>query len=101
MGMLRLVSLADNVELEIKLKDLQRANLTGIGLEVVGPTKEELQKAAEGSGIPLDFLELPESSNVVNLRMEPDFGIINFVVVREIFAAREINPVVVAFSKDF
>ena len=86
--MLRLVSLADNVELEIKLKDLQRAQLTGIWLEVVDPTKEELQKVSEVSGIPLDFLLLPASGNVVNLRLEPDFGLINFVFVREIFAAR-------------
>src|SRR3972149_4163456 len=99
--MLRLVSLADNVELEIKLKDLQRTQLTGIWLEVVDPTKEELAKVSEVSGIPLDFLKLPESSNVVNLRLEPDFGVINFVIVREIFEAKEVNPLVIAFSKDF
>ena len=99
--MLRLVSLADNVELEIKLKDLQRTQLTGIWLEVVDPTKEELAKVSEVSGIPLDFLKLPESSNVVNLRLEPDFGVINFVIVREIFEAKEVNPLVIAFSKYF
>jgi magnesium transporter len=99
--MLRLVSLADNVELEIKAKNLQRANVTGIWLEVVDPTKEELEKVAEVSGIPLDFLLLPESSNVVNLRVEPDFSVINFVIIREIFAEKEINPIVLAFSKDF
>ncbi|HJW65176.1 MAG TPA: magnesium transporter CorA family protein [Candidatus Bathyarchaeia archaeon] len=99
--MLRLVSLADNVELEIKLKDLQRTQLTGIWLEVVDPTKEELAKVSEISGIPLDFLKLPESSNVVNLRLEPDFGVINFVIVRKIFEAKEVNPLVIAFSKYF
>ena len=99
--MLRLVSLADNVELEIKLKDLQRTQLTGIWLEVVDPTKEELAKVSEVSGIPLDFLKLPESSNVVNLRLEPDFGVINFVIVRKIFEAKEVNPLVIAFSKYF
>jgi magnesium transporter len=99
--MLRLVSLADNVELKIKLKDLKRAELTGIWLEVVDPTKEELQKVADISGIPLGFLQLPESGNIVNLRIEPDFGVINFVVVKEIFAAKKINPIVLAFSKGF
>ena len=99
--MLRLVSLADNVELEIKLKDLQRTQLAGIWLEVVDPTKEELAKVSEVSGIPLDFLKLPESSNVVNLRLEPDFGVINFVIVREIFEAKKVNPLVIAFSKYF
>jgi magnesium transporter len=100
-AMLRLVSLADNVELKIKLKDLNRAQLTGIWLEVVDPTKEELQKVADTSGIALGFLQLPESANVVNLRIEPDFGVINFVVVKEIFAAKKINPIVLAFSKEF
>lgn len=99
--MLRLVSLANNVELEIKSKDLQRAQLTGIWLEVIDPSKEELHKVSEVSGIPLDFLLLPESSNIVNLRLEPDFGIINFVIVREIFGTKEINPVVLGFSKGF
>jgi magnesium transporter len=100
-AMLRLVSLADNVELEIKLKDLQRAQLTGIWLEVVDPTKEELQKVADASGIPINFLLMPESSNVVNLRLEPDFGVINFVIVREIFATKKVNPLIIAFSKNF
>jgi len=100
-NMLRLVSLADNGQLEVKPKDLRQTNLPGIWLEIVDPTKEELEKAAEVSGIPLDFLLLPESSNIVSLRMEPDFGVINFVVVREIFGAKEISPIVVAFSKDF
>jgi magnesium transporter len=99
--MLRLVSLADNEELEIELEDLQRAKLAGIWLEVVDPTKEELQKVADVSGIPLDFLLLPESDNVVTLRLEPDFGVINFVIVREIFEAKRINPIVLAFSKTF
>lgn len=99
--MLRLVSLADNAELEVKLKDLHRAKLTGVWLEIVDPSKEELQKVAEVSGIPLDFLLLPESDNVVNLRFEPDFGVINFLIVKEVFEARKINPFVLVFAKDF
>ncbi len=99
--MLRLVSLADNEELEFKLKDLPRAKLTGVWLEVVDPTKEELQKVADVSGIPLDFLLLPESGNVVNLRFEPDFGVINFLIVKEIFEAKKTNPFVLVFAKDF
>jgi len=66
---------------------------------VVDPTKDELQKVVDVSGIPLDFLLLPESHNVVNLRLEPDFGVINFVIVREIFGKKRINPIVLAFSR--
>lgn len=75
--------------------------MTGIWLEVVDPTKEELQKVADASGIPINFLLMPESSNVVNLRLEPDFGVINFVIVREIFATKKVNPLIIAFSKNF
>lgn len=99
--MLRLVSLADNAELDIELEDLPKAKLTGIWLEVVDPKKEELEKVAEISGVPLDFLLLPESGNIVNLRVEPDFGVINFLIVREIFEAKKINPIILVFSKDF
>ena len=99
--MLRLVSLANNEELEVKQEDLRRAKLTGVWLEVVDPTKEELQQVAEVAGIPHDFLLVPESSNVVNLRFEPDFGVINFLVVKDVFETKRINPFVLAFAKDF
>jgi len=99
--MLRLVSLADNGQLEVEPKDLRRTNLSGIWLEVVDPTKEELEKVAEVSQIPLDFLLLPEANNIVNLRLEPDFGVINFVISQEIFREKEITPIILVFTKDF
>ena len=99
--MLRLVSLANNEELEVKQEDLRRAKLTGVWLEVVDPTKEELQQVAEVTGIPHDFLLLPESSNIVNLRFEPDFGVINFLVVKDVFETKRINPFALAFAKEF
>lgn len=99
--MLRLVSLANNEELEIKLKDLPRAKLTGVWLEIVDPTNEELQKVAEVTGITREFLVLPESGNFVNLRLEPDFGIVNFLIVKDVFETKRINPFVLAFAKDF
>jgi len=99
--MLRLVSLANNEELEVKQEDLRRAKLSGVWLEVIDPTKEELQQVAEVTGIPHDFLLLPESSNVVNLRFEPDFGVINFLVVKDVFETRRINPFALAFAKEF
>lgn len=49
--MLHLVSLANNEELQVSPKDLPRAKLTGIWIEVVDRTKEELQKVAEVSDI--------------------------------------------------
>ena len=99
--MLRLVSLANNEELEVKQEDLRRAKLSGVWLEVIDPTKEELQQVAEVTGIPHDFLLLPESSNVVNLRFAPDFGVINFLVVKDVFETKRINPFALAFAKEF
>ncbi len=99
--MLRLVSLANNEELKIKLEDLPRAKLTGVWLEIVDPTKEEMQKVAELTGIPQEFLRLPESGNVVNLRLEPDFGIINFLIVKDVFETKRVDPFVLVFAKDF
>ena len=99
--MLRLVSLANNEELEVNPEDFPRAKLTGIWIEVVDPTKEELQKVAEVSDIPIDFLRLPDSDNIVNLRFEPDFGVINFLIVKDVFETRRINPFVLVFARDF
>ncbi len=99
--MLRLVSLADNEELEIKTKDLVRAKLPGIWLEVCDPTKQELEKVSEVTGIPVDFLSLPVSDNIVNLRFEPDFAAISFLIVHEVLDTRKINPFVLIFEKDF
>src|SRR5512137_1937379 len=99
--MLRLVSLANNEELQVSPKDLPRAKLTGIWIEVVDPTKEELQKVAEVSDIPIDFLLLPESDNIVNLRFEPDFSVINFLIVKDVFETKRTNPFVLVFAKDF
>jgi magnesium transporter len=99
--MLRLVSLANDEELEVKLTDLTRVNMTGVWIEVIDPTKEELQKVAEVTGVPHDFLLLPTSGNVVNLRLEPDFGVINFLVVKELFETKRMNPFALVFAKDF
>jgi magnesium transporter len=98
--MIRLVNLGDNTEAEIDLENLRSLRPTGVWLELIDPTVEELRMVAEKSEIPLDFLELPETGNVVNLRLEPDFVVVNFVILRDIFATREADPIVVAFSKD-
>ncbi len=37
----------------------------------------------------------------MNLRFEPDFGVINFLIVKEIFDTKKINPFVLVFAKDF
>src|SRR4030043_306140 len=98
--MIQSITLQDNHETEISLTELQSLNLSNVWLEVKDPTREELEKVSEKSGIPLDFLRLPEASNVINLRLEPDFAVIHFVIVRNVIEAKEIHPIVLAFSKD-
>jgi magnesium transporter len=44
---------------------------------------------------------LPESKNVVNLRLEQDYCVINFLVIKEIFGAKKISPVIVIISKNY
>jgi magnesium transporter len=99
--MIQSITLQDNHETEISLTELQSLSLSNVWLEVKDPTREELEKISEKSGIPLDFLRLPEASNVINLRLEPDFAVINFVIVRNVIEAKEIHPIVLAFSKDY
>lgn len=99
--MIRVINLADNSETEIKVGQLHDLTLENVWLEVVDPTIDELNAVSEKSEIPVDFLRLPEARNVINLRLEPDFGIINFVVLREVFDEKEIYPIVLVFSKNF
>jgi magnesium transporter len=98
--MLLTVDLADNSERQISLAELRDLRVGKVWLELKEPTGEELAAVAEKSGIPADFLEVPAVSNFINLRIEPEYVVINFVVVREILEDKRIDPLVVAFSKD-
>jgi len=98
--MLLAVDLADNSERQISLAELKDLRVGKFWLELKEPTVEELAAVAEKSGISIDFLELPPVSNFINLRIEPEYVVINFVVVREILEDKKIDPLVVAFSKD-
>ncbi len=99
--MLRLICLAETAEFEIKPEDAQPEKLTGGWLEIVDPTKEVLQQISKALGIPVSFLLLPESKNVVNLRLEQHYCVIDFLIIREIFAAKKINPIIVIISKNY
>lgn len=98
--MLLTVDLADNSERQISIAELEDLRVGKVWLELKEPTAEELAAVAEKSGIPADFVELPAVNNFINLRLEPDYVVINFVVVKEILEEKRIDPLVVAFSKD-
>jgi magnesium transporter len=98
--MLLTVDLADNSERQISLAELKDLRVGKVWLELKEPTAEELLAVAKKSGIPADLLEVPAVSNFINLRIEPEYVVINFVVLREILEEKKIDPLVVAFSKD-
>lgn len=99
--MIRAVNLADNSEKTVQLEELQKLSLDNVWLELVDPTAEELRAVSDASGVPLNFLKLPKTDGLVDLRLEPDFGIIDFVIIQDIITTKEIRPIVMAFTKRF
>jgi len=95
------IDLINNSEKKVKSEDLRNLRLTNVWLELREPTKEEVEAVSEKTGIPIDLLEIKEASQSISLRWEQDYGVVNFVVVSEIIASKEIHPITIAFSKDF
>ena len=98
--MIELVNLSDDSETQVSLRDFLDAKLVNVWIQIANPSPEELRAIAEKTGIPADFLKLPESENFINLRIEPEYGLINFLIVEEIFTTRIFRPIVLAFSKN-
>ena len=99
--MIRAVDLGGNNENTISIDALQTLNLRNFWLELIDPTPEELQAVADKTVVPKNFLELPKSDGKVNLRLEAEFTVINFIIPRDILATKEVDPIVMAFSKNF
>jgi len=98
--MLLSVDLADNSERQISLGELKDLQAGKVWLELKDPIAEELLAVATKSGIPADLLEVPAVSNFINLRIEPEYVVINFAILREILEEKKIDPLVVAFTRD-
>jgi magnesium transporter len=101
MVMIRAVNLGDNSENTISLEALKTLDLRNFWLELIDPTPEELQAVADKTAVPKNFLELPKVENKVNLRLEQDFTVINFIIPRDILVTTEVDPIVMAFSQNF
>jgi magnesium transporter len=99
--MIRVVNLGDNKEKEIDSGSLQDLDLKDIWLEITDPTENELQSIADKAGVWKHFLELPETGGAVDLRLEDDFGILNFLIVQDVTSAYKCQPIVMVFSKAF
>jgi magnesium transporter len=99
--MIRVVNLGDNSEREVQPQEVKDLSILNVWLEIVDPTENELLTISEKTQIPINFLRLPQTSDVVNLRLEPDYGIINFLFMQDVTSTKKAYPIVLAFSKNF
>jgi Mg2+ and Co2+ transporter CorA len=98
--MIRLVQLGNNSESIIEPQALATQNLANMWLELVDPTEDEIKAVSDASALPASFLRLP-THGMVNLRLEMGFGVIEFVVMKDVAETKESYPVILAFCKDF
>ena len=99
--MIREINLDDNSEKIIDVKSLQPSGLRNVWLELVDPTDEELQEVAAKIGVSTHFLELPKADGLINLRLEDDLAVINFVMPADVVTTEKFYPIVIVFSKSF
>ena len=99
--MIRVIDLDNNSEAPSTVQNLKPLDLKNVWLQLVDPTAEELNAVADKTGIPKNFLKMPKAHNLVNLRLEPDLTIINFVILQDILSSKDVSPIVMIFSKNF
>lgn len=99
--MIRKINLGETVETPIQPEDARRLDLSGVWLELVDPSSEELQAVSEVTEIPIGFLRLPSTKGFVELRLEAGFNVLTFVVMQDVATTKEAYPVVIAFSKNY
>ncbi|MGD6807526.1 MAG: magnesium transporter CorA family protein [Candidatus Bathyarchaeia archaeon] len=98
--MIRLVNLGDNSEVIVQPQELVNYSLRNVWLELVDPAEEEIKAVSDLTQLPSDFLTLPLSNALVNLRLEMCFTVLSFLVMQDVIETRDVYPVILAFSKD-
>ncbi len=99
--MIRAVNLDDNSEATVNFASLQGLSLRNTWLELIDPSADELEAVATKTNVPKKFLNLPDTDGPVNLRLEPDFTVVNFVVLQDVVSARDIHPIYIVFTKTY
>ncbi len=99
--MIRAVNLGDNTERTVQIEEVKTLSLSNIWFELVDPTENELREVSNVTQLSINFLRLPPTSGVVDLRLEQDFGIINFLFMQDATSTKKAYPIVMAFAKDF
>jgi magnesium transporter len=99
--MILFIDLGNNSEKPVTAETLAALPLKNIWLEVVDPTETELQAVSNATSIPVGLLRLPKSRDIVNLRFEEGFTVVNFLAMEDVISSKKAHPLVLAFSKDF
>jgi magnesium transporter len=99
--MIRTVNLGDNIETAIQPQEVKTLTLSNVWVELIDPTEDELQAVSDATQLPINFLRLPQTSGVVDIRLEQDYGIINFLVLQDVVSTKKAYPIVMVFSKNF
>jgi magnesium transporter len=99
--MIRTVNLGDNSEKTVQIQEVKELGLSNIWLELVEPTENELLAVSDATQVPVNFLRLPQTSGIVDLRLEQGYGIINFLFMQDVTLTKEAFPIVMVFSKNF
>lgn len=98
--MIRLVQLGNNSENTIAPSELPCQNLCNVWIELVDPTPDELRAVADCTQLPIGLLRLSESRDI-DLRIEQNYGVINFIAMQDITATKTTYPINLAFTKDY
>jgi magnesium transporter len=99
--MIRAVNLLDDTERTIQPEEVKALNINNVWLEIVDPTENELQTVSDATKLPINFLRLPKTNSVIDLRLEQGYGIINFLVMQDVVSTKKAYPIVMGFSKNF
>ena len=99
--MIRTVNLGDNSEKTVQIQEVKELGLSNIWLELVEPTENELLAVSDATQVPVNFLKLPQTSGIVDLRLEQGYGIINFLFMQDVTLTKEAFPIVMVFSRNF
>ncbi len=99
--MIRALNLGDNSEKIVQPQEVKELGLSNLWLEVVDPTENELLAVSDATQVPVNFLRLPQTSGVVDLRLEQSYGIIDFLFMQDVMSTKKAYPIVMVFSKNF
>jgi magnesium transporter len=99
--MIRFIELGNNSERLVTVESLKTLLLKNVWLELVDPTETELNAVSDATSIPVGFLKLPKSRDIVNLRFEDGFTVVDFLAMEDILSSKTAYPLILAFSKDF